>query len=356
MPRTTKGEPSGGRSKPATLKTLADHLGLSPAAVSLVLNDAPGAAAIPEETKRRVLRAAKELEYRPNPIARSLRSQRTHTIGVLLPGLTDPFSAQVLGGVEDYLLHANYFFFIASHGGRESLVDEYLQLFAQRRVEGLILVDTRPRAPAGIPIVAVSCHEPVEGVTRIVLDNERAARLALEHLLARGHRRIAFLQGHHFISDAVARWRWIRGVAAELGAPIDDRLVVRLDGEVASPEPGYLATKALLRAGEPFTAIFAFNDTSAIGAIRALAEAGLRVPEEVSVVGFDDWQGAAFHNPPLTTIRQPLAEMGRLAAETVLQQRQKPPRTTEIMVEPELIVRGSTGTARSRAAIRRRRR
>jgi LacI family transcriptional regulator len=185
-------------------------------------------------------------------------------------------------------------------------------------------------------------------VTNIVLDHTHAARLALEHLVRLGHGRVAFIKGQAFSSDTDARWRSICEIAGSLGLAIDPALVVQLDGDSPSPELGYGVTQQLLRRGERLTALFAFNDISAIGAMRALREAGRRIPEDVSVVGFDDIQSAAFQQPGLTTVRQPLRRMGELAAEIVLKRVAAGAgrvHAKRITVEPELILRGSTGPA-----------
>jgi LacI family transcriptional regulator len=243
------------------------------------------------------------------------------------------------------LLEEGYFYFVVSHRHRADLIEEYPRLLQQRAVEGLIAVDTACQKGVLIPVVAVSGHREVEGVTNIVLDHARAAKLAMEHLAQLGHRKIAFIKGQEFSSDTEIRWEAERAAAKELGLEIDERLVGQLDGESPSPEVGYGVTRKLLAAGEDFTALFAFNDISAIGAIRALREAGRRVPEDVSVVGFDDIQSAAFQNPGLTTVRQPLREMGVIAAETLLRRISAPAKTPypkAITVEPELIVREST--------------
>src|SRR5437870_3639678 len=161
---------------------------------------------------------------------------------------------------------------------------------------------------------------------------------------------MAFIKGQEFSSDTDVRWDSVRGAAAELGVEIKDRLVGQLEGESSSPELGYQVARKLLASGEPFTALFAFNDISAIGAIQALREAGRRIPDDVSVVGFDDIQSAAFQNPGLTTEKQPLREMGVLAAETLLRRIAAPPEAPypkEIVVQPELICRASTAAARN---------
>src|SRR5208337_3061166 len=304
--------------KPVSLKVLAERLGLSPATVSLVINRSPVADAIPQETKDRILAAARKFKYRPNFFARSLRAQRSFTIGVIVPEVSEGYSASVMRGVEDYLLQEGYFYFVASHRHRSDLIDEYPRMLLERSVDGLIAVDTPWHLNLSVPVVTVSGHNDVKGVTNIVLNHQRAAEVALRHLYHLGHRRIAFMKGQKFSSDTEVRWANIERVARHLGLAINPRLVAQLEGDSPSPQLGYMATKMLLAAQEPFTALFAFNDISAMGAICSLCESGRRVPKDVSVVGFDDIQSAAFQNPSLTTVRQPLREMGRVAAETLL--------------------------------------
>jgi DNA-binding LacI/PurR family transcriptional regulator len=329
-----------------SLKSLAEHLGLSKTAVSLVINQVPAARSIPQRTQEMIRAAARELNYRPNHLARSLRQQRSYTIGVIVPEISEGYAALVMSGIEDHLLQEDYFYFVVSHHHRNELIEEYPLLLQQRAVEGLIAVDTAVFESAQVPVVAVSGHRDVPGVTNIVLNHARAATLALKHLTELGHRQMAFIKGQEFSSDTAVRWDSVRGAAAELGIEIKDRLVGQLEGESSSPELGYLVTRKLLASREPFTALFTFNDISAIGAIQALREAGRRIPEDVSVVGFDDIQSAAFQNPGLTTVKQPLRQMGVLAAETVLQRINAPvkqPYLKEIIVEPDFVVRGSTG-------------
>lgn len=334
--------------RPVSLKELAAHLDLSPTTLSLVLNGAAGAEAIPWETKDRIFTAAKEFNYRPNFIARSLRAQRSYTLGVLVPELSDGYSAMVLSGIEEQLLREGYFYFVASHRHRPELLERYPRMFQDRSIEGLIAVDTPLAHAERWPVVSISGHEDLPGVTRIVLDHGLAAELAVDHLLALGHRRIAIIKGQDFSSDTEVRWRTMSRTARERGVPIHRALQVQLDGDSPSPETGYQAAQKLLAGGEPFTALIAFNDISAIGAIRALRESGRRVPEDVSVIGFDDVHAAAFHNPALTTIRQPLFEMGRLGAEQLLSRIAEGPEAaspSRITVEPSLVIRQSTGPA-----------
>jgi DNA-binding LacI/PurR family transcriptional regulator len=318
--------------KPVSLKQLAERLGLSPATVSLVMNRSPVA-------------AARKCKYRPNFFARSLRAQRSFTIGVIVPEVSDGYSASVMSGVEDYLLQEGYFYFVVSHRHRADLIDEYPRLFLERSVDGLIALDTPWTLSLSVPVVTVSGHNQVKGVTNIVLDHVRAAELGLKHLFQLGHREIAFIKGQEFSSDTEVRWANIKKAARQLGLQIHPRLVTQLEGDSPSPQLGYEATRRLLASHKKFTALFAFNDISAMGAIRALREANLRVPEHVSVVGFDDIQSAAYQNPALTTVRQPLREMGRIAAETLLRRiRRSGPDSPggETIVEPKLIIRETT--------------
>src|SRR5580698_1396596 len=331
--------------KPVSLKELAERLGLSPATVSLVINRSSVADTIPQVTKDRIFEAVEKYKYRPNFFARSLRAQRSFTIGVIVPEVSDGYSASVMSGVEDYLLQEGYFYFVVSHRHRADLIDEYPRLFVERSVDGLIAVDTPWTLSLSVPVVTVSGHNQVKGVTNIGLDHVRAAEVALEHLRELGHRQIAFIKGQEFSSDTAIRWSNIETVARRLGLTISPALIAQLQGDSPSPELGYEATRKLLASHKKFTALFAFNDISAMGAIRACREAGLRVPEDISVVGFDDIQSAAYQNPALTTVRQPLREMGRIAAETLLRRIRRSGADSpggETMVRPELIVRETT--------------
>ena len=332
-----------------TLKTIAEHLGLTPGTVSAALNNSAAARSIPEHTKQRILDAARELNYRPNFFARTLRLQRTFTVGVIASEIGDAYGSQVINGIEQYLQKRNYFFLTVVHRHDPNLLASYSQLLLSRGVEGFITVDTSVTEAPPIPTVAVAGHQPVAGVTNIVLDHKKAVRLALEHLKDLGHREIAFLKGQTFSSDSASRWAAIREVAAELGIRIRPELTVQIEGTDSSPTIGYPVGKELLARGVPFTALFAYNDISAIGSIWAFREAGLRVPEDISVVGFDDIPGTAFANPALSTVRQPLIRMGQIAAQTVVDQIEgRGEYVPEIAIEPEFVVRSSTGPAPSR--------
>ncbi len=339
--RQVKKKP-GTSKEPSGLKKLAEYLGLNPATVSVVLNDVPGRS-IPQATRDRIKAAAKKLNYRPSLLARSLRSRRTYTIGILVPELGDGYHTQVMSGIGDHLMEAGYFYFTAHHRHRKNLIEEYSQMLLGRGAEALIAIDTALEHDFPVPVVALAGHRPVNGVTNVVLDHRFAAELTLSHLHSLGHRSIAFIRGQPFSSDSAERWSSLVAVAREIGITIRPELTVQLDRDISSPELGYPAIQQLLSGGQRFTALVAFNDMSAIGAIRALHDLGLNVPRDVSVIGFDDIKISAFNNPSLTTIRQPLTNMGRIAAQCLLNRLNgSEPFRKQITVEPELMVREST--------------
>jgi len=332
-----------------TLKTLGDYLKLTPGTVSAVLNNSAASRCIPEHTKKRVFDAAQKLNYKPNYFARSLRGKRTYTIGVIAEEIGDAYGSMVISGIEQHLRENNFFFLTVIHRHDPKLLQTYSQMLLSRGVEGFVTVDTSITAKPSLPTVAVAGHQTLPGVTNIILDHKRAARLALEHLQELGHEQIAFLRGQVFSSDSAVRWAAICQVAEELRIAVDPELTIQIDSTDASPNVGYPFAKQLLARGRPFTGLLAYNDISAIGAIWAFREAGLRVPEDISVVGFDDIPAAAFANPSLTTVRQPLVRMGQIAARTVIEQIEgRGEYLPEIAIEPEFVVRESTGPAHSR--------
>jgi DNA-binding LacI/PurR family transcriptional regulator len=331
--------------KSIALKELSAYLGLSQSTVSRVINGGAKAHRIAEETQRRVLEAAARFGYEANIIARSLRQKRTFTVGVLVPEISEGYSTAVLGGIEDALLKEGLFYFVASHRHHAELLEAYPRLMISRAVDGIIAVDTKVSEHVPVPVVAVSGHWHNQHAISVELDHKLAAQQALEHLQKLGHQRIAFIKGQAFSSDTSRRWKAIREVAANLGIQIHPELTVQLKDPEPGPEPGHLAMQELLSRKTPFSAVFSFNDVTAIGAITALREAGLQVPRDVSIVGFDDVLFAATSHPPLTTIRQPLRQMGQMAAVALMgliQGDGKLAPGSVITVYPELVVRKST--------------
>ena len=339
---------------PVSLKFLAKHLDLSPATISVVLNDSPTAQEIPQHTKDRIFAAAKKFNYRPNVWARSLRNKRSYAIGILVPEISEGYGALLLNAIDHALQQEGYFYFVACHRRRPDLLDEYPRMLMDRSAEGFIVLDTALDRGLPLPTVSISGHTKVPNVTNVILDHHLAARLALEHLVSLGHRKIAFIKGQPYSSDSQTRWNAIAEVSATLGVEIRPDLTVQLDIDTFSPRVGYPVVQKLLSRTTDFTALFAYNDLSAIGAIRAIRERGLRVPEDISVIGFDDINSAAFQNPGLTTVRQPLETMAKKAVRILLQRLNGGEDPKEVSVEPEFVVRESTAPARDLIAIRER--
>src|ERR1700757_2860144 len=329
-----------------TLRKLAEHLGLSRTTISMILNDVPEATRFPEETRQRVVESAKKLGYRPNYFARSLGSRRTYLIGVVAPDFGNGFEAAVLSGFERRLLNTGYTSLVATHHWSPELLRRHLETLCDRGVEGLLLINSTPSESPGIPAVTICTDRCPIWSTRISIDNAFGIRKAINHLASLGHTEIAFIKGPEESGDTQERWNAVLSTCKALGVRVDPRLTIqleRLEPGTRQTEAGRIAAEGLLRRGRLFTALVAFNDISALGAMTALRDAGHEVPEDVSVMGFDDIEFASIAYPPLTTVRQPLHEMGATAAELLLRKLAKDEVIENIRVRPELIVRSSTG-------------
>jgi len=347
------------QSSAVTIRDVAERSGFSSATVSIVLNNAPLSRYIQDTTKVRIQRAASQLGYRPNLFARSLRSRRSHTVGVMVFDMTDPYCTLVLRGIENTLYQASFLPILTDVHNDRSRFERYLEMLLDRRIEGLVVlanwlfVDINVLADLeknNIPTAIVGRELKTDSISSVIVDNNLGARAALEHLYSLGHRKIAFIRGPRQLSDTDPRWRGVRALASEHDLPLDPRLIVDLPESrdpFSSFEDGYKLTEELLHRRRPFTALMAFDDMTAFGAIRALAKAGIRVPEQCSVVGFDDVSPSAIYSPALTTVRQPMEIMGSAAATIVLEAinaslEKKPVRTIHRRIVPELIVREST--------------
>jgi len=346
MTQTKKPEERNGRA--VTLKSVAAYVGLSPGTVSAVLNDAPSSKHIPKATRERIIAAARKLDYRPNFFAQTLRRQRTYTLGVIAHEIGDGYSSSIIAGIEDCARQKGYFFVTGVHHHDPELFEKYSRLLLQRGAEGIITVDFNLAHSLPVPAVSIPGHKENEDVTNIVLDHHHAAELAFKHLTELGHTKIAILRGHPESADSQHRWSAVQQVAQEMGLELDPDLVVQILSEESTPRLGYPYGKELIDRKHPFTALLAYNDISAIGAMRAFHEAGFEIPRDISVVGFDDIPAAAFHYPSLTTVRQPLHRMGELAVETLVERLEggNEKMQREIAVQPEIVVRESTGPAR----------
>jgi DNA-binding LacI/PurR family transcriptional regulator len=342
-----------------TIRDVGKESGFSSTTVSLVLNNAPLARYIPATTKKRIERAAKKLGYRPNQFARSLRSKRSQTVGAMVFDMTDPFCTLVLRGIENTLYQSSYLPILTDVHNERSRFERYLEMLLDRRVEALIVVANwlfldidvlADLEKSSIPTVMIGRELQGDSISSVIVDNETGTYAAVEHLYSLGHRKIAFIRGPKTLGDSVPRWRGVRSFAKASGLELDSRLIIDLPESrdpLSSFEAGYKFTEEFLGRKIPFTAVMAFDDLSAFGSIRALAKAGLRVPENCSVIGFDDIAVSNLYSPPLTTVRQPLEAMGYLAATIALDgvNAVVEKRKVEVVhrkMAPELMVREST--------------
>lgn len=347
-----------------TLHDVARACGFSVSTVSIVLSEAPLSQNVAATTRQRVRAMAQQLGYHPDAFARSLRRQRSQTIGVLAFDLSDPYCIPVVRGIQAALQPASYLPLLMDAQTQRALFDSYLEMILERRAEGVIVIASWVFEEANllsdieknnVPIVIVSRDLTGRGVSSVLVDNEAGGALALRHLYELGHRRIAVIRGPEELFDSAPRWAGIESVAQEVGIRFDPRLVFQLPGLVdpaSGFEGGVDCAQQMLASGRPFTAVLAFDDLTALGVVRGLAAAGVRVPEDCSVVGFDDVLPAAVSTPGITTIRQPLKEMGLLAAKWMLEavqareqgSRQKPKLHK---APPELVRRMSTAVRRT---------
>ena len=323
-----------------TIQDIARQAGVSVATVSRVLNKT-----VPVARAKRlaVLSAVEALGYRPNVIAQELARGHTLAIGVLPQGISNPFYSRVLKGLEEGLRGTPYYPIFASGEGREEEA-QAIEMLVRHRVEALVLIggvipeDKLMELSKGIPMVAIA--RTVRGIEErcVRVGNEEGAHKATLHLLEMGHRRIAHITGLRTHSDAIARRAGYERALAEAGIARAGALILEGDFEEQS---GLALTESLLRAGTPFTAIFCANDQMAVGAQLALFRHGLQVPRDVSVVGFDDQPSSAYTCPPLTSIRQPGVEMGRAAAQALVDER-RGNRFVQPIFDTELVVRATT--------------
>jgi DNA-binding LacI/PurR family transcriptional regulator len=343
--------------KPVTLMDVARQSGFSASTVSIVLNEAPLANHLRIDTRRRIREVAERLGYRPHVFARSLRSQRSNTIGVMVFDLSDPFCTLILRGIDQRLQPTDYLPVVMDAHNDRNRFGRYLQMLIDRRVEGLIVVANwlfvKIDALKGVverrlPTVVVGRDLHRSGIGSILVDNEVGGYLALKHLYELGHRDIAFVLGPKQLGDTGRRWAGMQRFAKESGLTIRPVLVKQLSGS-SDPLSGFTSgadlTVQLLKGRKPFTAIAAFDDMTAFGSIRALADSGYRVPQDCSVVGFDDIPMAALASPSLTTVRQPMLEMGALASETIwnnLTGAAAASNGTLKLIDPTLLARQST--------------
>jgi len=282
--------------KTITIRDVAKTSGFSATTVSIVLNNAPLARYIPQTTKTRIQSAAKKLGYHPNIFAKSLRSRRNHTVGVMVFDITDPYCTLILRGIENSLYQASFMPILADAHNERPRFERYVEMLLERRVEGLIivanwlLIDINLLADlekSDIPTVVIGREMQSKSISSIIVDDEGGAYAALGHLYALGHRKIAFVRGPRGLLSSKNRWRGVQRFAHDTGLEIDPKMVVdlpeQLDPNLGVPD-GYRMTEEILKKRRNFTALMAFDDMTALGAMRALIKAGMKVPEQCSLI------------------------------------------------------------------------
>ena len=331
----------------ATLKDVAALAGVHPGTASRAIN-VDTRDLVNEETARRVLAAADELGYRPNPIARGLKTSRSYTVGVLIPDLTNPLFPRIVRGIQDKLEESGYIPLIANTDNDPARERADIEAMRARQVDGLITATAHRHddlaidgAGGELPVVLVNRRHEQGTRPSVVADDRLGVRLAIEHLVALGHRRIAHLAGPQDLSTGYLRLQGYREALADAGIEYDDELVLAADAFVE--EEGQRLCNELLDRGLEVTAIFAGNDLMALGCYDAFVARGIVCPDQISVVGFNDMPFAAWFDPPLTTVHLPQYEIGERAAELLLERLRDPAaEPTQMLLEPTLAVRGST--------------
>lgn len=342
-----------------TIKDVAGKSGVSVTTVSMVLRDGPPARRISKETRKRIWKVANELSYRPNLFARSLRSNRSQNLGIIVFDISDPYCAQILRAIEIHLRPSGYFPVLADLQNDRGQFHRCLDMLLGRRVEGIVAIanpiylETKlltEISKGNIPTVVIGRDLTGTPMSSVAIDNEAGSRKALQHLYELGHSEIAFIKGPRALVDSAQRWRGLESFAQSVGLQIDAKLVLEIKGRNSTYAEGYQLTEQLLQRQSHFTGLVAFDDLTACAAIRALNKAGRIVPRDCSVVGFDDIPSSEFYNPPLTTVHQHLEMQGSLGAEIIEELirasfEKRVVSAKHRKVVPPLIVRESTSPA-----------
>jgi LacI family transcriptional regulator len=330
-----------------TIRDVAKRAGVSTATVSAALN---GTAFVSAELKERVEAAVRELGYAPHAIARSLKQGRTHLIGLVIADITNPFFNELTQAVEGAAQEKGFSVLLSDTNQDLMKERQYIALMRSYRVDGLILTPTGApadyAAPAmlglGMPVVLLDRVPPALPFDSVTLDNVRAGRLAADHILSFGHRRVGAVNGPMAFSNAAERYQGFRAALSQHGVACDERFV--RDGRFRQAD-AYEACKDILAQPERPTALFVANNHMLIGVMRAIAGAGLRCPQDVSIVSIDDFPWADAFSPRLTTVSQPVHQIGALALRLLLDRLSgaAPPEPMREIAEPRLIVRESCG-------------
>ena len=337
-----------------TLQDIAERAHVSVATVSKVINHKASEIRVSSRTRHLVLTIAEEIGYKPNPFARSLRTKKSQIFGVIVAEMKDPYFGAIISGIEQTSSSRGYYPLISSvenNLGREKGCVEVhratraagiLLAGAALQVEGEIL---HQLAQDNIPVVFIGKCMEAFSIPYVAVDNVKGAFLATEHLIKLGHSRIGLIVGPHEIIESEQRREGYKRAIEEYGLQYDEKWIEQEAQLTSDSSSGYLAMMRLLGRGTPPTALFTFDDRCAFGAIRAALEKGLTIPQDLAVVGFDNIPAAVYYNPPLTTVEQPMSEMGRIAADMLIDAIEgtfKEGRFS-VILEPKLIIRESCG-------------
>lgn len=328
-----------------SIKDIARLAHVSHPTVSRALQNSP---LVNAKTAERIRRIANESGYRASAVARGLVTRRTRTIGLVVTTVSDPFTSEVVTGIEQTANDHGYCVFLADSNADPDREKKIVQSFAEQRVDGIIVTSSRVGAlylpllsEMMVPIVLVNDQHPGAFVHSVMICNQEGSRAVAEHLVQLGHRGIAYIGDQFGYQSDTERFAGYKEALDAAGIPFEPELVVRGDGK---PEAAMHVMDELLSLADPPTAVCCYNDMSALGALRAIRMRGLRVPEDISIAGFDDLFVASYTDPPLTTVRQPMRRMGLLAMENLIKLMSGQETIVKIKIKAELIVRESTAT------------
>ncbi len=335
-----------------TLKDIAQKSGLSVSIVSRVLNRKSEKYRISAETERRVLKTARELNYRPNQLARGLRLKKTHTVGLIAPDLSNPFFAAIIKSAQSVAHRLGYSLVVCDTDENLQLEMEHVNLLHSKGVDGLIVLPVGQRSShfeflvrQSVPLVIVDRVFDQLATNTVVIDNRTGAREAVEYLIRNGHRRIAIIQGLPGTYTSDGRVKGYLDALEAHGIPVDESLIV---GKDFRKQNGYVETKLLLGRRDRPTAIFATGDMITLGALEAVAEEGIDVPRDLSIVAFDDVESAEFFKCPITVVAQPKEMIGEVAVKLLIDEMKSPANheTRHIVLKPDLVIRDSVAPVR----------
>lgn len=329
----------------ATIRDVAKLVGVSPATVSRVLNGYPH---IREDVRRSVLEAINQLGYKPNRVAQRLRSYRSHLVGIIVTDITNPFFNMIMASMETVFFDKGFSVMMSNTNADPQKELDYLKLMGNEEVAGLVVAPATENASkvaelaeSGLPVVVIDRRMSSPSIDAVLSNNVAGAQSAVEHLVALGHRRIGHIGGPFHLTSGRERWQGYQQAMQAAGLPIPDEIVRFGDHRHDS---GYRCARDLLEVEQPPTAIFVSNNMMTLGALNAIHDCRKRIPEDVAIVGFDDMPWAVSLNPPLTTVAQPVLEIGYHAARLLLERIENPdlPART-VVLDTQLIVRASCG-------------